>query len=457
MRPTSLFTYTAFALLAVGCTENRLPVAPTAPSLSVAQDTNADRRYGKAHVPQQRVVHGRDGNPTPSQRGEMYYHGGSIMVSNVTYAIFNGPDWQVNSAFTGDKITSIESFLSGLGGSNIGVPGSHYADLLTEYFDSHDNYISSTSNYLGRIVDNGTPLSANASAQTVATYVCSQLAANGIAPREDAVYVVFTEDPLTTQPFYAWHSDAQNQCGGSHIHFAFVLNVDGKNWVTDGVYHSSDAALLVNAVAHELFETVTDPSGGSWFATNTAGEIADKCNFVFNGYVTLLNGDHFKVQTQWSNTAFEHGEGVPNYYGERGCMTIRAVVPYISGPSSTSDGGTYTWTASGAGGVDGQYTYQWVVDYDSGTHYVGGTGSSQSLTVHASDGNFTISVTVASGGYSATASQGVSNGCSQNWQNNVYYYEGDIVCYGSQAFQSTLEANIGNVPYDGSPYWTLIQ
>src|SRR2546430_10041809 len=126
MRPSSLFTHTAFAtafaLLAVGCSENRLPVAPTAPSLSVTQGANPDRRYGKAHVPQQRVVHGRDGNPTSSPRVEMYYHGGSIMVSNVTYAIFNGPDWQVSDSFTGDKITSIESFLGGLGGSNIGGP-----------------------------------------------------------------------------------------------------------------------------------------------------------------------------------------------------------------------------------------------------------------------------------------------------------------------------------------------
>src|SRR6266550_7264625 len=106
MRPSSFFTYTAFALVAVGCTENRLPVAPTEPSLSVTQGANPDRRYGKAQVPQQRLVHARDGDPTPSQRGEMYYHGGSIIVSNVTYAIFNGPDWQVSDSFTGDKITS---------------------------------------------------------------------------------------------------------------------------------------------------------------------------------------------------------------------------------------------------------------------------------------------------------------------------------------------------------------
>lgn len=80
----------------------------------------------------------------------------------------------------------------------------------------------------------------------------------------------------------------------------------------------------------------------------------------------------------------------------------------ISGPSLISAKGTYTWTANASGGT-GSYGYQWSVDYASGSHLTLGTASSQNVTVHQDDGNFTMHVTVTSGTDQASASEYVTN------------------------------------------------
>lgn len=332
----------ATLLLLAACTERQSsPTAPIGPSLSQSQ--GPDRRFGKVPLP---GAHrrGRDGSPTPSPRGNMTFHNGAVMTTNVTYALFSGPDWVVNGTFTGDKVTSIESFLTGFGGSP-------YAGILTEY-----SSITSQSSYLGRLVNNGTALSADANASDVVNFVCGQLA-DSITPRSDAIYIVFTEAPLTNQGYLGWHSDGT--CQTVNIKVALVLNLDGRNYVTDGVYHTSNAAALVNVMAHEVFEAATDPDvSGGWYATDISGEIGDKCNFVFNGYTQLANSDHFKVQTEWSNIANDYGVGLRNYNGEPGCEFPALLDVYITGPQDIPLHESDLYTAHPSGGAGG-YTYEW--------------------------------------------------------------------------------------------------
>ncbi len=308
----------ATLLLLAACTERQSsPTAPIgSPSLSRSQDSH--RRFGKVPLPGAHP-RGRDGSPTPSPRGNMTFHNGAVMTTNVTYALFSGPDWVVNGTFTGDKVTSIESFLTGLGGSP-------YAGILTEY--SND----------------------------VVNFVCGVLAVS-ITPRSDAIYIVFTEAALTNQGYLGWHSDGT--CQTVNIKVALVLNLDGRNYVTDGVYHTSNAAALVNVMAHEVFEAATDPDvSGGWYATDISGEIGDKCNFVFNGYTQLANSDHFKVQTEWSNIANNFGVGLRNYNGEPGCKFPAPLDVYITGNQQIPLHESDKYTAHPSGGAGG-YTYKW--------------------------------------------------------------------------------------------------
>jgi len=100
--------------------------------------------------------------------------------------------------------------------------------------------------------------------------------------------------------------------------------------------------------------------------------------------------------------------------------------------------------------------YQW---YRDGTPISGATN--ETLDAWGGDPNTTDAYefqVTDSQNRMVSASKSVFTSCGvPDWQNNVYYHEEDIVCYGAQRWQSTLEGNIGYVPYEGSPYWTLVQ
>jgi len=64
--------------------------------------------------------------------------------------------------------------------------------------------------------------------------------------------------------------------------------------------HSVPTQSVVNYVAHELMEAITDPFGNAW--TGPGNEIGDKCNAVFDHCVSLA-GANWQIQEQWSNAA----------------------------------------------------------------------------------------------------------------------------------------------------------
>ena len=69
----------------------------------------------------------------------------------------------------------------------------------------------------------------------------------------------------------------------------------------------------------------------------------------------------------------------------------------ITGPSSVTAAGSYTWQANASGG-DGTYAYSWEYRVQNGTWTAAGTGSSYSRTVAMTDPSFELRVTVTSAG-----------------------------------------------------------
>jgi hypothetical protein len=302
-------------------------------------------------------------------------HSRSILLHSNTYAIFVGPPWNTDQQFTRDKITTIESFFQGYGGSN-------YANITTEYGPSNQ------STYHGSIVDNGTPPN-GADPNAVGAYACAR---TGFNPDLYGVYTVYTSDPPPPAPpdsgYIGYHF--QIPCFGVTIKVAIVFNVDGLGYVTDPYqYHSDDAAALADITAHELEESITDPNpGNGWFAQTTQGEISDKCNFSFgpSPYVTLSNGVVFKLQGQWSNYAFQTGTGFTNYNGEAGCINSAPPppVPQISGATYVGQFAVCNWSGSVTAGAP-PFTYSWNVNsYNSSGQQMGTwvppNGSSQNFT-----------------------------------------------------------------------------
>ena len=74
----------------------------------------------------------------------MTYHGGVIMPSTVSEAIYWGPSWN-NSTFVGDKITGLDSWYTGFSNSN-------YAKTSDEYTGSNGQVGPSVTNN-GHLID----------------------------------------------------------------------------------------------------------------------------------------------------------------------------------------------------------------------------------------------------------------------------------------------------------------
>jgi hypothetical protein len=239
----------------------------------------------------------------------MTFHNGAVLTASKTMAIFWGPQW-TNASFAGDKISGLDSFFSGFGGSN-------FAGTTTEYYGSNGQ-VTRSSAYLGHSIDTTNPPS-NALSTSQAVSEACKIAGNN--PDPSALYLIYTSTGAGNVNYCAWHS--WGTCSGSKpIQVAYMPNIDGiagcdpgDTWTT----HSQGLAAVANVTSHELAETITDPRGAGWYDSSGA-ENGDKCAWAFQGPVTLTNSSVWKLQMEWSNAAYTAGTGYPNLSGQKGCL-----------------------------------------------------------------------------------------------------------------------------------------
>src|SRR5207302_8606372 len=111
----------------------------------------------------------------------MTYHGGVIMPSTVSEAIFWGPSWS-NSGFVGDKITGLDSWYTGFSNSN-------YARTSDEYTGSNGQ-VGPVVTHDGHLVDLTTAANGSSTSAIIAE-ACKEITSpvsNGYHP----VYVDVT-------------------------------------------------------------------------------------------------------------------------------------------------------------------------------------------------------------------------------------------------------------------------
>jgi hypothetical protein len=216
----------------------------------------------------------------------MTLHGGGVLVTNKTQAIFWGPQWS-DAAFAGDKITGLDSFFGGFGGSR-------YAGLSTEYVGTNGQ-VTATSTYLGHVLDTS---AAPTKAPSTAAAVAEACKITNNNPDPTGLYLLYTSTGAGHVSYCAWHS--WGTCSnGALVQVAYMPNIDGLAGCdpadTYGTGHSQGLAAVANVTAHELSETITDPRGAGWF-DSAGAENGDKCAWTFGGAVTLSNGSTWKLQ-----------------------------------------------------------------------------------------------------------------------------------------------------------------
>jgi hypothetical protein len=238
----------------------------------------------------------------------MTYHGGKIMTTANVRAIFWGTSW---GTYTGDKITGIDTYYTGLTNSN-------YAKTVDEYTGTNGQ-VAPTDTYLGHIVD-GTAAAGGGNTSTILAEVCKVIASPDTTG--NGYYPVYTDVPRGNAGYCAWHS--AGTCGGKAVQFAFFFKLDGDAGCDPQdtqTGHSQGLAAIANVSGHELSEARSDPaSPGAWYDSSGA-ENGDKCAWTFNvPYVTFPDGNKWKLQGEWSNAAYTAGTGYPNSSGQKGCL-----------------------------------------------------------------------------------------------------------------------------------------
>ena len=304
-RVRTLSSFAIVAAVACGTT-----VSAQASSASVHSQELVQKGYAYAKGHDNGTAQVKGAKPTPN----MTYHSGKIMPTATTKAIFWGTSWG-NSGFVGDKITGLDSFYFGHGGSN-------YAKTADEYTDSNGQ-VTATTTHQGYVIDTS-PASGGGNTAAILGEVQKEVTAGSIVldTSGNGYYPVYTDLPRGSAGYCAWHSSGS--INGTVVQFAFFWNLDGDPGCDpqdSRTGHSQGLAALANVSGHELEEARSDPaSPGAWYDSKGA-ENGDKCAWTFNlPFVTFSDGTKWKVQGEWSNAAFTAGTGYPNSSGQRGCL-----------------------------------------------------------------------------------------------------------------------------------------
>jgi hypothetical protein len=211
-------------------------------------------------------------------------HGGPVLSSSVTHAIYWGPA----AGFPSDLMSGMASLLGGFNGSS-------YLGIAEQYMRG----ASLTSSYAGSILDPSAPPTHGPSTSTIGAEVCKLVP----APDPDALYIVFTSNAPKVN-YCAWHD--KTTCNGVTFQVAYVPNqaiLSGCSPYVKANLHcngySNGTVASADSVAHEFMETVTDPHIDAWLDAN-GQEIGDKCNFNYQACVNLPTGT-WQIQSEWSN------------------------------------------------------------------------------------------------------------------------------------------------------------
>ena len=232
-------------------------------------------------------------------------HGGNVMVQATTYSIF----WGSYGVEAG-----VAEFFNGFSGSTD-------AAASTEYYGSTNGHVSGLTTNSATYTDSNPPNSALSTSSAVAE-VCKITNKN---QDPNGIYFIFTSTGAGNVSYCAWHS--WGSCGSTPVQVAYMPNNSGLAGCDPGAPYGSAGsneglASLLNVTSHELSEAITDPRGTGW--TDSSGsENGDKCAWAFNpanGGLRSFGSYSFKVQGEWSNSAYGSSSGFANLSGAHGCI-----------------------------------------------------------------------------------------------------------------------------------------
>jgi hypothetical protein len=233
------------------------------------------------------------------------WHGGPVMHSTTVVPVYWGTGWS-SPTFTGDKVTGLDTFYSGVGGTP-------YARTNGEYTDGPGSFVNTTDITKASNLSDGTATPSGAPSTSAVLAAVARATNNH--PVANAYYPVYSDKPRGSAGYCAWHSTGT--ISGIQVQFGFFFNLDGDPGCdpqASGTGHSQGLSALANVSGHELSEMLTDPELNAWY-DQRGYENSDKCAWTFSGTVSI-GGQLWKIQGNWSNIAANAHSG----YDNGGCI-----------------------------------------------------------------------------------------------------------------------------------------
>ncbi|HEX9067752.1 MAG TPA: hypothetical protein VF807_03200 [Ktedonobacterales bacterium] len=259
--------------------------------------------------------------------GGMIYHDGPVMHTVNAYAIY----WLPAGA-TFEPGGSNDRFQTLTKNYFADVNGSALYNMLSQYED-YSGPVTPQVKLVGSFVDTtaypkaGTR--ANPLDQTdIQTEVSKVSHAQHWPEGETTLFVLFTGYGIQscsgsdahrdcsfggTQHYCAYHASSASPFTGQELIYAYIPVVQDCTSNNYQAYYGSPhgdviAESVIDFLAHEHFEAVTDPYATGWYGDDPAtAEIGDLCDTQYgavsgSGNVSL-NGHRYLMQSEWSNTA----------------------------------------------------------------------------------------------------------------------------------------------------------
>lgn len=266
------------------------------------------------------VVPTRDRAPDVTTNNLMY-HGGPVMRTNKTYAIYWVPSgWSMVSGYR-STINGYFSAVAHASGSNQNVYSTE-----TQYFDStgpiaYSQTFGGSTTATNPFPPNGCPiydgLRACFTDQQISNEIKQVIASKGWVAGPTHAFFLFLPKNVGTcdggscafASFCAYHSWVGT--GASQVVYANVpyADTDQAGCSTGQRPNGSDADDTINLASHEHREMIEDPSGNGWY-DSVGDEGADKCAWRFGpslgttstgAYNQVIYGHVYYLQEEWTN------------------------------------------------------------------------------------------------------------------------------------------------------------
>jgi hypothetical protein len=256
--------------------------------------------------------------------GPLVYHGGPVMRTNKTFAIYWVPSGR--SMVSGYRST-INRYLRDVAADSGGTRNVY--STLTQYSDTtggiaYSQTFGGSTTATRPFPSNGCPayggMNVCLTDGQVAAEVKRVIAAKGWVAGPTHSFFIFLpknvgtcDDPAGTAcafiSYCAYHS--WTGTGATQIVYANMpySDTDPESCSTGQRPNDTEADDTLNVTSHEHREMIEDPNGDAWY-DSAGNEGADKCAWNFGrrlgstatgDYNQTINGHHYYVQQEWTN------------------------------------------------------------------------------------------------------------------------------------------------------------